>query len=68
MNCPKCGAENMSKVVDIRNKGDRGTYRRRECTICGYRFSSMEVVVQTEKGKTAKLPKSRKKAEHGASG
>ncbi len=69
MNCPKCGAENMSRVINCRDKGSRGTWRRRECTICGYRFSSMEVPVRAKKGKEISLPrksgKRKKAAENG---
>ena len=66
MNCPKCGAKNMSRVLNCRDKGERGTYRRRECTVCGWRFSSMEVPVKaTKKGREISLPGRRKRSEHG---
>ena len=65
MKCPKCGAENMSRVINCRDKGERGIYRRRECTICGCRFSSMEVPVKAKKGKEIILPGGRKRSEHG---
>jgi transcriptional regulator NrdR family protein len=64
MNCPKCGAENMSRVMNVRSRGDQGTYRRRECTICGCRFSSMEVVVEIEHDE-AKRRRRRRKTKHG---
>ncbi|AZA13760.1 transcriptional regulator NrdR [Corynebacterium choanae] len=45
MICPVC-RQDTSKVVDSRNV-DRGTCirRRRQCTGCGYRFTTMEKAV-----------------------
>ena len=40
MTCPKCN--DKTKVVDSRTDED-STERRRECTACGYRFSTIEV-------------------------
>lgn len=43
MICPKCGSEGMSRVIDSREKKkDNTTYRRRECTVCGCRYSTVE--------------------------
>ena len=41
MQCPNCGLTGVSRVVESRNK-DGAIYRRRECTVCGHRFSTME--------------------------
>ena len=67
MNCPKCGANNMSRVINCRDRGERGIYRRRECTICGWRFSSMEVPVKSKCGRKISVSGGWKKAEHGTS-
>lgn len=40
MDCPKCGSGTY--VVDSRHKPHR-VYRRRECRICGNRFSTAEL-------------------------
>lgn len=48
MTCPKCGSQ--SKVVDSRDpKGElKGSEVRRcrECLVCGYRFSTIERLVE----------------------
>ncbi|MGN0055598.1 MAG: transcriptional regulator NrdR [Atopobiaceae bacterium] len=42
MRCPKCGCEE-SKVVDSRpSEGNDAIRRRRECTRCGFRFTTYE--------------------------
>lgn len=42
MRCPKCGCEE-SKVVDSRpSENNDAIRRRRECTECGYRFTTYE--------------------------
>lgn len=42
MRCPKCGCEE-SKVVDSRpSEGNDAIRRRRECTSCGFRFTTYE--------------------------
>lgn len=43
MICPKCGSVNMSRVTNSRCKED-GVHRRRECVLCGCRYSTMEKV------------------------
>lgn len=43
MICPKCGASNMSMVINTRETDDGFTRRRRKCTICGERFTSIEL-------------------------
>lgn len=48
MKCPKCGKMNTSKVLESRYRTG-GIYRRRECTICGYRFSTLEKVYRPKK-------------------
>lgn len=40
MTCPKCNRK--TKVIDSRTDED-STDRRRECTLCGYRFTTVEV-------------------------
>ena len=42
MHCPRCGCEE-SKVVDSRpSEGNDAIRRRRECTGCGFRFTTYE--------------------------
>lgn len=42
MRCPKCGCEE-SRVVDSRpSENNDAIRRRRECTFCGYRFTTYE--------------------------
>lgn len=42
MRCPKCGCEE-SKVVDSRpSESNDAIRRRRECTMCGFRFTTYE--------------------------
>ena len=44
MKCPYCG-EQDSKVVDSRHSEDGGSIRRRrECLLCGKRFTTYEIV------------------------
>lgn len=40
MECPKCGCK-KNVVVDSR-KQERFTFRRRECSQCGFRFNTYE--------------------------
>ena len=40
MTCPKCNEK--TKVIDSHTDED-STERRRECTNCGYRFSTVEI-------------------------
>ena len=46
MHCPKC-SEKKLKVIDSRDREVHANslIRRRECTACGYRFNTKEVVV-----------------------
>ena len=44
MICPKCGRKNVCRVVDSREKKDGVVRRRRECTVCGCRYTTMEKV------------------------
>ena len=46
MHCPECNEKKL-KVIDIRNREVHANslIRRRECTACGYRFNTREVVV-----------------------
>ena len=43
MTCPRCGAKDKWRVLKKQNC-QRGIRRRRECTECLSRFSSMEVL------------------------
>lgn len=43
--CPACGAAGTA-VKDSRTRGDGVVRRRRECTACGHRFSTMEVPLE----------------------
>lgn len=40
MLCPQDGSE--SKVIDSRERSDRGVRRRRECLACGHRWTTYE--------------------------
>ncbi len=44
MKCPYCGNEN-SRVIDSRPSEDRKR-RRRQCVVCGRRFTTYEIVEQ----------------------
>ena len=46
MHCPECNEKKL-KVIDIRNREVHANslIRRRECTACGYRFNTKEVVI-----------------------
>ena len=43
MICPGCGKVGVSIVFDTRNRNGK-VYRRRECTICGRRFTTIEEI------------------------
>ena len=46
MHCPKCNNKKL-KVIDSRDRElhANSLIRRRECTACGYRFNTKEVVI-----------------------
>lgn len=46
MECPYCGADNKSRVVDTTRDSQGGIRRRRECKVCSRRFSSYERVLR----------------------
>jgi len=47
MRCPKCGCQD-DKVIDSRASREGATIRRRrECTACGFRFTTYEEVERT---------------------
>ncbi len=46
MKCPYCSAENKSRVVDTTRDSQGGIRRRRECKVCGRRFSTYEKVLR----------------------
>lgn len=49
MVCPKCGREGVTRVIDSREKkGECSVKRRRECTICGARFTTTEKLERNE--------------------
>lgn len=44
MNCPKCGSP--THVLVSRNRPvKQSTNRRRECLQCGYRFTTIEIII-----------------------
>ena len=47
MKCPYCDAENDSFVVDTSRGTAEGIRRRRECKVCGRRFSTFERVIRS---------------------
>ena len=48
MRCPQCDATE-NRVVDTRaSRGGRAVRRRRECTVCGARFTTYEYVERTQ--------------------
>jgi len=48
MRCPQCQCQE-DKVVDSRStKEGRGVRRRRECTNCGHRFTTIEEIIHAE--------------------
>jgi len=47
MKCPYCDAENRSFVVDTSRGTAEGIRRRRECKVCGRRFSTFERVIRS---------------------
>lgn len=46
MQCPYCEADNQSRVVDTTPTAQGGIRRRRECLVCGRRFSTFERVLR----------------------
>lgn len=46
MECPYCGTENQSFVVDTTRDNQGGIRRRRECKACARRFSTYEKVLR----------------------
>ncbi len=46
MKCPHCDADNQSRVIDTTRDDRDGIRRRRECLVCGKRFSSYEKVLR----------------------
>ena len=58
MHCPKCNDKKL-KVIDSRNRelDANSLIRRRECTACGHRFNTKEVVISATTGAKASLTK-----------
>ncbi len=46
MKCPYCDADNASSVIDTTRDLQDGIRRRRECQVCGRRFSTYERVLR----------------------
>lgn len=44
MNCIKCGSRQV-RVIDTRARGARRVYRRRDCLVCGCRWTTVELPV-----------------------
>lgn len=44
MKCPNCGSFNQSKVIDSRPTENSSIRRRRECEVCGRRFTTYEII------------------------
>jgi len=54
MNCPSCHSD--MRVMDSRKQAG-STVRRRECSSCGHRLTTMEVVLAQRAERPAKAPK-----------
>ena len=48
MICPKCGKR--ARVIDSRPSDEYGVRRRRECTVCGKRFTTYEITAAMKSG------------------
>lgn len=44
MKCPKCNCMTHGSVIDSRPSGENGIRRRRRCE-CGFRYTSIEIIV-----------------------
>ena len=65
MRCPRCGCEE-SKVVDSRpSENNDAIRRRRECTGCGFRFTTYEMPIVVVKRDGHKEPFDRQKVMRG---
>jgi len=51
MKCPKCGRSHPQTIVDTRDS-TYGKRRRRKCGACGHRFTTAEIVVQSDNPQT----------------
>lgn len=47
MYCPECHSNNVY-TIETRSRGMNATRRRRECLDCGKRFSTIEVILDSE--------------------
>lgn len=47
MYCPECHSNNVY-TIETRSRGTNATRRRRECLDCGKRFSTIEVILDSE--------------------
>lgn len=45
LQCPGCGKQEQSKVLETRGLGLRGVERRRRCLSCATTFRTVEVVI-----------------------
>jgi transcriptional regulator NrdR family protein len=51
MYCPECRNEQI-KTTNVRSKKlENAIRRRRECQICGHRWTTMETIIKEEKDK-----------------
>ena len=48
MVCPKCGINDQQKIINTRRRVEDYIWRRREC-VCGYRFTTIEIMELNEK-------------------
>lgn len=49
MRCPVCGGQSTVKDSRLSKAVDNAIRRRRECLGCGYRFSTLETVVDGDR-------------------
>jgi len=45
MYCPKCQTKDRTKVVDSRLQTNQKIRRRRQCLVCTYRFTTVELPI-----------------------
>lgn len=56
MKCPGCGRTGTGRVLNSRNR-ECYIHRRRECTVCGLRYTTVEMVFSAGKQTQYKGPK-----------
>ncbi len=70
MKCPFCGVQNKDRVLETRTLNEGvSVKRRRECEVCGRRFTTMEEIEELQlfvvKSDNRRVPFDRKKIVHG---